>query len=180
MAEKKRMERFWTTTLVPLSITAASVGVASQAALSLEASFETAFGATLRGGVTVGRSYLQGFWGESNEATSPINFAVHVGIGLFTKGTLVTQFPDLSLHAGDWFLHDARGVQETVAAIAGTGILRPDGAGANIGGSVAIASSGQRTIKKREEVPFIVVQKDSVTEQDIFLHAELTVLWLLL
>ena len=175
MTTTTRKRRLWTTQRQILTNTAASVGVVGQESFDLGAAFETASGQQLTQGVTVAHTYIRGIL-HQDAATTAVNLMWALGLGIFTSGIDDADFPDVASHAGDWLLHEAKIIQEPTS-----GTINPysvNGSGSNNGGVVRLESRGQRKILRRDETLWVVIQKDTVTEQDMVSDLVFTVLWL--
>jgi len=119
--------------------------------------------------VTLAHTWVRGFWTQlaAGDSTS---FQGFLGIGMYPPTMDLTDYPDLSVHAGNWQLHDARELLEGGAV---NSVCVPSELA-----TVDIESQGQRTAKGEEE-PVMVVQLGAATpSQSVFLNGEVTALFL--
>ncbi len=172
-----RRSRLFTTTLFSQTIVAGNIGTASQQSNNQATSdFESKSGRTARG-VTIARIWIRALYHTIAVITTPVISSYYLGMGIFTSGIDNGDFPDLSQHDGDWMVHDARPLIDT-AVSTDPNVLNPEGAG-NYGGVVSIDNRSMRKLNRDTEQLFLVLQKSTVTEDNIQFRGEVTIMWLL-
>jgi len=167
-----RRPRLWTTIAPTITLLAAQTGVASQSFLGLGGPYTTATGRELQSGVTIARVFCNLLVEEVSPATSAVTFCLAVGVGVFTQNIDAGDFPDLELHEGDWFLHDVRPFAERKTSLENR-LVHP-----TTKAQYQLETRAQRKINRRDETPFLLMQKDAVTDFDIVVTACVTILWL--
>ena len=172
-----RMDRVFTTTEVAMTIVAGNISVASQQfSNGMSSSFETRTGRSLRN-ATVGRVWVNGLWFTLAIVTTPVLMGLSMGMGVFSAGMDLGDFPDLATHRGDWMLHRTWRLTDRNAATANATPLEPQHGSEN-SASIAIDNKSMRKIRRESDELFIVVQKDIATEENIQCHVDVTVMWL--
>ena len=170
-----RKKRLWTVQTITMGLVAGNVDVAFQRSVDVGAVFATQTGLVLRD-ATVGRVFINGVY-SMIPAASPVVVSLFFGLIVGQDTLVVTDFPDLSLGSGDYFVRDARTALEVDDNIPGDRPLEPQGIH-NGGGSIMVDGKSKRTVRRVGEIVFMVAQKNVATEQVINLSAELTILWL--
>ncbi len=166
----------FTTTNVAFTLVAGDTGVASQESnISISSDFETKSGRSLRG-VTLARLWVRGLYFTQAVVTTPVVSSYFMGVGIFTQGVDDGDFPNLETHDGDWMLHDARVLIDTSVST-DANALNPEAPAA--GSNVVIDNRSMRKIMRDTEAVFVVMQKGSVTEDNILWKGEITAMWLL-
>jgi len=173
-----RRERMFTTTEVALTLVAGNAGGASQQATNqMTSDFETRSGRSARG-VTIGRIWVHGMWFTLAVVSTPTLMGLSMGMGIFTGGIDVGDFPDLATHTGDWMLHRTWRLTDRASATTFPIPLEPQQGGGN-SSQIAIDNRSQRKLGRTSEDLFLVIAKDIATEENIQLHVDVTVMWLL-
>jgi len=171
-----RKGRFWTTATTTLTLAAAAVGGASQKSFIISSVFVTNTGRNVYN-VTLSRLFLRGLYHTIAIVTTPVVVGVTLGVGVFAQNIDDIDFPNLASHAGNWMLHDVRQLREREAGNAVPNPMEPTGTLA--GSNVDLVGSSMRKIGNVQDVPFLVLEKDVATEEDILLKVSITALWLL-
>ncbi len=172
-ARGPRRQTLWTAHTISIGIAAASSGVTGQGLNDIKAIVEAKLGRSMQG-LTLTRTYLQGWWQQVLAATSPVWGRYTVAVVRAPEGMDAADFGDLAVHTGDIELFDQRALLETVVA---DDVLFPR---TDLAGSgMKIESRGQRKIERENDTIFVVVQKSIVTEQTVRFDGSLTCTWLL-
>ena len=131
-----RKTRLWVTSRAVVTLVA--VGQAGQAQFDLSAGFITKTGRELTKGDTLAHSWIKGHWSLNIVGTPTVRSMCCLAISFEPRLIDAIDFPNIAAHDGDLQLHDARVLQEGVAA--GDVMLPPQLA------AVDIESSGQRSV----------------------------------
>ena len=172
-----RRERVFTTTEIALTLAAGNVsGASQQISNQMTSDFESRTGRTARD-ITVGRVWITGLWFTLATVTTPVLIGLALGMGIFTEGIDAGDFPDLQSHQGDWFVHRTWRLTDRTSATANPTPLDPDD---NVGNSASISidNRSMRKLGRQSDDLFLVITKDVVTEENIQLHCDVTVMWL--
>ncbi len=171
-----RLEKVFTTTEVAMTLAAGNTGQNSQQATNqVTADFEAITGRQAFN-ITPMRQWVTGLWFTLAVVTTPVVIGLTMGMGIFSAQIDVTDFPNLSTHRGDYFLHRTWRLTDRFAQTTDPTPLDPSEPGVN-SGSIAIDNKTSRKLRRTDQEIFIVIEKDVVTEENIQLHVDVTVMW---
>jgi len=172
LTKKARKEKVFTT--IGLSLNVSAIDVGGQIIAGLSSRLVTRLGRELGPGDTVGHNWIKGAWRQTTAGDlSPVG--LHIGIGVYTGGTDIGDFPDLAIHAGDWLLHDSRTLFEHPATglpTAGYPMLPTELS------ALDFESSGMREMGRQTNTLFLVVQTSNAPSAGVFvLDCHVTTMW---
>ena len=172
-----RKDPVFTTSKMGFSLPAAGITVATGGLVSSvdpSTLFEARVGRSLRN-ATVARIWVRGLVFHNVTVTTVTEYGFFVGAIVLTENVEDVDFPEISLHAGDWMLHDARVLRDTTGTVPQLQI--PSGV-YKTGSSFDIDNRSKRLIRRDTDKLFIVVAKDVATEEPILADLRVTVMWL--